>query len=271
MVTIVQSSETMDKKIKNVAYAGFAAKGAVYTITGILAFLAAFNLGGSKAGKFQVIEFLEKQPFGKVLLAVLGTGLVCYAIWRFIQSVQDPENIGSSKKGIVKRVSFFISGLVYLALGIFAIVDIFYEPNSGSGGGGSSFLGPQLKMYAFIAVGLALAGKGIYQFIKAYKGDFLKKFQIGSISDSKKKKAIKTFGYSGLISRGIMTCIISYFFLKAGFSFSGGSESMKGTEEAFSFLQDNSSGPWLMGLVAAGLVCYGIYMFAHARYRKFDG
>lgn len=260
----------MDDKIKKVAYTGFIAKGAVYGITGILAFLAAFNLGGSKAGKFQVIEFLEKQPFGKVLLALLGIGLICYALWRFIQSVQDPENIGSDKKGLVKRVSFFISGLIYLGLGIFSIVDIFYEPSSGGDGGNGSFLGPQLKTYLFIAIGLALAGKGIYQFIKAYKGDFLQKFEIGSISDSKKRRAIKTFGYGGLISRGILTCIISYFFLKAGFSFSG-DDSMKGTKEAFSFLQETSSGPWLMGIVAAGLVCYGLYMFAQARYRKFNG
>ncbi|MDO1498990.1 DUF1206 domain-containing protein [Winogradskyella maritima] len=99
----------MDDKIKKVAYTGFIAKGAVYGITGILAFLAAFNLGGSKAGKFQVIEFLEKQPFGKVLLALLGIGLICYALWRFIQSIQDPENIGTDNKGLVKRVSFSLA------------------------------------------------------------------------------------------------------------------------------------------------------------------
>ncbi|MDO1498992.1 DUF1206 domain-containing protein [Winogradskyella maritima] len=63
---------------------------------------------------------------------------------------------------------------------------------------------------------------------------------------------------------------MSYFFLKAGFSFSA-DDSIKGTKEAFSFLQETSSGPWLMGIVAAGLVCYGLYMFAQARYRKFNG
>ncbi|MDO6820165.1 DUF1206 domain-containing protein [Zobellia sp. 1_MG-2023] len=118
----------MNNKIKQVAYVGFVAKGSVYAITGILAFLAAFNLGGQKAGKLQIIEFLEKQPFGKFLLAALGVGLICYALWRFIQSIQDPENMGTDGKALVKRVSFFISGLIYLGLGIFAIVDIFYEP-----------------------------------------------------------------------------------------------------------------------------------------------
>ena len=259
----------MDDKIKKLAYTGYLAKGAVYAITGVLAFLAAFNMGGEKAGKLQVVEFLEKQPFGRVLLAVLGLGLICYAIWRFIQSVRDPEGIGTDGKALVKRVSFFISGLIYLGLGIFAIVDIFYEPSSGSGGGKSSFLSGDTGKYVFVVVGIALAGKGIYQFIKAYKGDFLKKFEIQSLPDGFKRRLIENMGYAGLISRGVLTSIIAYFFLKAGFSLGGGSEDLKGTSEAFSFIQQNSSGPWLLGLVALGLVCYGIYMFTLSKYRKF--
>ncbi|WP_276166797.1 DUF1206 domain-containing protein [Zobellia alginiliquefaciens] len=260
----------MNDKIKQVAYVGFAAKGAVYAITGILAFLAAFNLGGQKAGKFQVIEFLEKQPFGNVLLGALGLGLISYALWRFVQSIQDPENMGSDGKAMVKRISFFISGLIYLALGIFAIVDIFYEPNSGSGSS-SSFLSGDIRTYAFIGIGAALAGKGLYQFIKVYKGNFLKKFNLSSLSNATRRKFIKNMGYIGLIARGIMTSIIAYFFLKAGFNLAGSDSSeMKGTSEAFQFIQQNSSGPWLMGVVAAGLVCYGVYMFTMARYRQFD-
>lgn len=261
----------MNENLKKVAHVGYVAKGAVYAITGILAFMTAFNMGGKKAGKFQVIEFLEKQPFGKIILAVLGLGLVCYAIWRFVQSVQDPEGIGSDGKALVKRLGFFISGMIYLALGIFAIVDIFYEPTSGSSGGRSSFLSGDTGKYAFIVVGIALAGKGVYQFIEAYKGNFLKKLKIHSLSEGSKRRFIKNMGYAGLISRGVVTSIVAYFFLTAGFNLGGGeSNEMKGTSEAFSFIQQNSSGPWLLGLVAAGLVCYGIYMFSMSRYREFD-
>ncbi|NNE76443.1 MAG: DUF1206 domain-containing protein [Pricia sp.] len=260
----------MDDKIKKVAYTGFIAKGTVYAITGILALLAAFNMGGEKAGKFQVIEFLEKQPFGKVLLALLGIGLACYALWRFIQSIQDPEDIGSDTKGIVKRISFFISGMIYLGLGIFAIVDIFSEPSSSGGSGtSSSLLTGETGKFIFLGLGIALGIKGIYQFIKAYKGDFLQKFDIKSMTDNSKRKFIKNMGYAGLVARGILTVIVAYFFIKAGLGTSVSDNSLKGTSEAFSFLQDNSSGPWLLGIVAAGLVCYGIYLFTMAKYRTF--
>lgn len=262
----------MKDTIKKVAYAGYTAKGVVYALTGILAFMAAFNMGGQKAGKLKVIEFLGDQVFGQWLVIFLGLGLLCYAAWRFIESFIDPENIGTDGKAMVKRVSFFISGLAYAGLGIIAILNVLgYGSLLKSSGGGNSMLNGTTGKYLFIIVGLALAGKGIYQFIKAYKGDFLKKFQIQSISAVGKRKYIKRIGYAGLIARGIVTSIIAYFFLTAALNLGGNtSNEMKGTAEAFSFIQEQAYGKWLLGLVAAGLVCYGIYMFTMAAYRKFD-
>ena len=259
----------MDNKIKKAARTGFAAKGLVYLITGVLAFLAAFNLGGQKAGKLEVLDFLENQPFGKIILVALGLGLCCYALWRFIQSVQDPEHIGNDGKGIVKRTSFFISGLIYMGLGFFSIIKGFSQ-SSGGGESKASLIPIEYQQYIFLAIGICLAGKSIYQFIKAYKGSFTSKFNLKAMSDNKKRKFIKNMGYAGLTARGILVGIVAYFFVTAGLSMGSASSGMKGTASAFSFLQQNSSGPWLMGLVAAGLACYGIYMFTMAKYRSFQ-
>ncbi len=69
----------MDSKLKKMARAGYVAKGTVYGITGILTFLAAFNLGGEKTSQLEVLKFLDEQPFGNVLLILLGIGLIFYA------------------------------------------------------------------------------------------------------------------------------------------------------------------------------------------------
>lgn len=256
----------MDNAIKTTAKTGYVAKGVVYTITGALAFMTALNLGGQKAGKLQVIDFLEKQSFGKIILGILGIGLVCYAVWRFIQAIQDPEDIGTDSKAMVKRFSFGLSGLFYLGLGIYSIVEIFKE--NSSGGSNSSFIPAEYQQYVFIVVGVGLAIKGLYQFIKAYKGDFLDKFNLKSMSSEKRRKSIKTVGYLGLCARGVVVGIIAYFFIKAGIN--SGSDSVGGTSEAFSFIQQNTSGPWLFALITAGLICYGVYMFLMAKYRSFD-
>mgnify|MGYP006203290755 CR=1 FL=1 len=130
----------MKRNIERIARTGYGAKGVVYVLTGILTFLAAVNLGGQKAGQMQVLEFLDKKPFGNILLVLVGLGIACYAVWRFTQAFSDPENIGSDFKGKFKRFAFFLSGCSYLALGYVAIMKIMGSGSSGGNGQQSSFL-----------------------------------------------------------------------------------------------------------------------------------
>ncbi len=260
----------MDKRIKKTARAGYISKGTVYAVTGALAFGAAVGLGGQSKGKLGVLKFLQNQPFGNVILGVLALGLLCYAFWRFFQSIQDPENIGTNAKAMGKRFGFFLSGLVYLGLAVFSAYQIFRETGGAGGGGGqssgSSLLPQESLPYIFYTIAIGLAIKSVFQFVKAYKGDFLDKFHLDSLSNINTRKTIKWLGYAGMISRGIVVGIVSYFFFRAANG--AGSDDIKGTAEAFSFLRE-STGPWLMGLVAFGLICYGGYMFIMAKYRKF--
>ena len=67
----------MDSKIIKIARTGYAAKGTVYVLLGGLTFMAALNLGGQKAGQMQVLEFLDKKPFGNILLLLVALGIAC--------------------------------------------------------------------------------------------------------------------------------------------------------------------------------------------------
>ena len=263
----------MDQKIKKLARTGYAAKGTVYAITGVLTFLAAFNLGGQKAGKLQVLQFLDNQPFGNVLLVLLGLGLLCYSVWRFIQSISDPENIGDDKKGSVKRVAFFISGLIYLGFGVLAIWRVIGSGGSPSGSGNSgsssSFLASSTGLWVLGAIGVIIIGLGIYQFIKVKNEEYRWKFDFQALAEQKKRETIEKSATFGLSARGVIFLIIGYFALHGAIT-SNPSE-IKTTGEVFSFLQNSSYGPWLLGLVAAGLVCYAVYMFMMSKYRTFRG
>ncbi|MEG9328022.1 protein of unknown function [Salinimicrobium catena] len=261
----------MDDKIKKVARTGFVAKGTVYAITGILTFMAAFNMGGQKAGRIQVLEFLDKQTFGNILLILMAIGLASYATWRFIQSVKDPENIGDDTKGKAKKTAFFISGIIYLGLAVLAVMRVIGSGSGSSGSSGaaqkSSFLASETGLIFIGIAGAGIAIAGIFQFVKAYRNDYAKKFDLSSLSEEKKRKSIKNTAKFGLSSRGVIFLIIGYFALKAAFS--ADPSKIKTTTEAFSFIQESSYGAWLMGLVAAGLVAYAIYMFLMAKYRRF--
>src|SRR5690606_3019306 len=102
-----------------------------------------------------------------------------------------------------------------------------------------------------------------------YKADFMKKFDFESMNEEKRRKTIKNSAYVGMASRGILFLIMGYFALHAAFT--SNPSDIKTTRDAFSFLEDSSYGAWLLGIVAAGLVGYSIYMFMMARYRHFRG
>src|SRR5687768_14436941 len=90
--------------LKALARLGFASKGLVYVIVGVLATQAAFNTGGSTTDQQGALRTILHQPFGRTMLAIAGVGLVGYAIWRLIQALLDPEHEhGTSPKELGRR------------------------------------------------------------------------------------------------------------------------------------------------------------------------
>lgn len=65
---------------------GFAVRGVVYALVGVLAAGAALGLRRRATDPHGVIGALGREPFGTVLLLVVGLGLAAYALWRFAQA-----------------------------------------------------------------------------------------------------------------------------------------------------------------------------------------
>ncbi len=72
-------------------------------------------------------------------------------------------------------------------------------------------------------------------------------------------------GKIGYVARGIVWIIIGYLFLKAAMQ--SNPSQAGGSGSAFSFLENSSYGSFLLGAVAVGLICYGIFMFMRARHQ----
>lgn len=252
------------------ARTGLTAKGIIYLIIGILTFMAALNIGGQKIGKLKVLDFLEKQTFGNILLVIIGLGLLCYAFWRIIQATKDPENIGNKKKDLIKRFGYFISGLLYLGLGVLAFLNAIGSStgSSGSSSKKTSIFASDLGLLSLGIIGVIILGLGIYQFTKIKKDKFKKDFSAKALSEEKRRKTIYNTAYLGLTARGIIFLIIGFFAIKAAAS--ADPEKIKTTSEVFSFLETSSYGSWLLGIVAVGLIAYAIYILMLAKYRRFS-
>ncbi len=78
---------------------GYAAKGVVYLISGLLSARAAFGLGGTTTDSQGVLVTMLSEPLGKLMLVLIGIGLIGYVLLRLAQAFLDPERKGGDAKG----------------------------------------------------------------------------------------------------------------------------------------------------------------------------
>ena len=256
--------------LRAMARFGFAAKGIVYFLMGLLALLAATGQqGGQTADKRQAVQTLQDLPGGPLLLGLIAFGLLGYIIWRFTQALRDTEGKGSGAKGIGRRLGYAGSGLLYASLA-------WYAAQLAMRGSGSTSNGQQTLVatvlswpggdWIIILVGLAIIGGGLYQIYRAYSGSFQKHVNASELPANQQNIVYRT-GQVGYTARGIVMAIIGYFFVQAGRQSSA--QAAGTTDEAFDLLA--TMGPAVLGIVALGLMAYGVYMLVQARYPVLRG
>lgn len=256
----------MNKSFKSIAYIGFVSKGLIYLVIGTLSLLAALNMGGESSGTNQALVFLKKQPFGQILLMLLGVGLLCYSFWMFVQSIKDPEDLGNSRKAKLRRFGLFTTGLVYIFIAFLAFYHVFtYVAEGDSSSRYLNFLGSPTLSAVFIGVGIVLAIQAIVLIIGVFKGGLLDQF---NLEGHKYHQLMRRIGQFGFYSRAFVVAIIAFFFLRAGIY--TGNHDIKGIQDAFSFLDQSTLGRILMGFTAIGFVSYGAFYVLLTRYRSFD-
>lgn len=260
------------RNVQPIAQAGLIAKGIVYCILGILAFMAAFRINGQSTGntdKQGVFSFLSHQTGGKVIMAVLALGLFCYCIWRGIQTFGDTENKGSKPKGLASRARYLFSGLIYASLAVYATKMVL----SDSGGSGSNkqgfvqdLLNKPFGEWLLGIVAAIIAGIGIYQIYYGLSEKYSK--HLNNTQGNPHRELLSGAGKFGYVARGIVWLIIGWLFGKAALH--SNSSEAGDTSKAFGFLAQASYGTYLLAAVGLGLICYGIFNFIRARYERFN-
>ena len=76
--------------------------------------------------------------------------------------------------------------------------------------------------------------------------------------------AIKRLGQAGYIAKGVAFAVLGGLFVWAGATYEPSQAG--GLDTALRTLLDASVGPALLAVVAAGIVAFGLYAFAWARY-----
>jgi hypothetical protein len=250
---------------------GHVAHGLVYGLIGVLAMQAALGTGGTTTDKEGALEHVIAAPFGQLLLAFIAIGLVGYATWRFVQAACDTENKGTGAVGVVSRVGYAVSGVVHLALALFA-VRLLLGTEAESGGTDQSvhdrtawLLSQPFGQWLVGIAGLIAIGVGLYQLYQAYTANFREELKTSEMSADERLWAERV-GRAGFAARGIVFGTIGSFLIGAAIHAEPGEA--RGLAGALAELAAEPSGPWLLGAVAIGLVAYGVYSLVEARYGR---
>lgn len=258
--------------IERMARVGFAAKAMLYAVVGVLAFKAAFGTGGRTTGTHGALGEILEKPFGKTLLCIMALGLIGYAVWRIIEGVTDPEGRGSDAKGMALRASFIARGLAHGALGITAL-RVAFRKTSGDDDGGAAKEATSRAMEApggewlVIAVALGIAGYGLYQLYRAAVAKLSKQLDFGAIQAETGNWMIHICRF-GIAARGLVFTMIGVLLFRAGRD--ENAQEAGGIGEALGALGGGDNGRLILGVVAVGMIAYGVYEAINARYRRID-
>jgi hypothetical protein len=255
------------------AKVGLVAKGIVYCLVGLLAFMAAFEIGDSSTqnpSRNGVFSLVLEQPFGQVLLALIAVGLACYTGWRLIEALNDTSHKGSDAKGLATRIGYLFSGLVYGGLAYSAGRLVLGSGSSGGGGDMRQTFAREMLQQPFGqwlvgAVALGTVGMGIYQMYRGLSNKYKKKVRNAGLSGDAERTMVKA-GKVGYVARGVVWMIIGYLLLQAALK--ANANEAGGSSRAFQWLEDSTYGSFLLGAVALGLICYGVFMFMRAKYQS---
>lgn len=258
--------------VERMARFGYGAKGIVYIVIGFLAFEAAFMGGGKTTNSQGALTTIFQQPLGQFLLGIVGIGLAGYALWRFVAAALDSEDHGSNAKGITARVGSVFSGIAYALLSFTAFQLITGASKNAKGSNGTQDWTARLLAVPFGQglvglIGLVVIGLGIGQFVKGYKAKFDKQLKLDEIPQTFRSWAVFS-GRWGYMARGVVFSILGGFLIEAGLH--ANPQQAKGIGSALDLLAEQSYGPLLLGIVAVGLISYGIFMLVEARYRRFS-
>ena len=246
--------------------AGHIAKGIVYTLIGGLALATVFTAGGQVSGARDVLDWIQNQAFGNVLIVIVALGMLCYCVWRWIKALEDTHNEGDDAEGLTKRTAYATSGSVYGFLAVTFLITVFGSGSSGSGGKQgmlADILSNSWGVAAVIALAVIMAGVAIVQFVKGWKEKYMNDVDTSGM-DSSERKWFERFGKIGFIARGIVYIVIAYFLVRVALS--DNASQFKGVGGALEYIQE-SGGTWLFAVVSLGLLLYGVFMFVKAKYR----
>lgn len=250
------------------ARAGLTARGVIYALVGVLALRIAFGGSGQQADRGGALQEIASKPFGAVLLWALGVGVVGMALWRLSEAVFGAagEDGGKPAKRLMAAARCVFYGFVAYSVLSFA------AGSRGSGAGDkksrdvtAKALGIPGGQWIVGAVGVGLVAAGVWIAVRAIMRKYHKHLKLGEMS-KRVRQVVDVTGVGGGTARGAVFAAAGVFAVRAAIDYEP--DKAKGMDDTLRSFAGTPMGPWLLALVAVGLILFGVFSFAMARWRK---
>ncbi|MBF4770200.1 DUF1206 domain-containing protein [Nocardioides agariphilus] len=254
------NSDWMDVAIR----AGLVAYGIVHLLVGWLALQLAFGDRGEKASNKGAMQELAQQPFGDVLVWAIVVGMFLLVLWRLLEAFFGHQDKDEGSDRMKARVVSGMKAAIYAAVGITALQ---VAIGSGKSGGGSRWTKTVMDwpagQWIIAAIGLAVIIYGADHVRKGFAEKYAKHLDAEGKS-GQSGKAYLLFGKVGYVGKGIAIAIVGGLIMYGGITHDASKSG--GLDQALHKVLTYPFGVVLLVVMAAGIVCYGLFCFARARH-----
>ncbi len=243
---------------------GLAARGLVYCLMGLLAVLITQGVQAQVDQRGALQQVLD-EPFGWTVVAVMAIGFACYAVWRLSQAA---FGVAGEDVGAGPRVKALGGGLAYGALTVTSLA-LLMGSSSSSDAQNKSMTAKTLDYtggrWLVGAIGVAIIVGAVVVVVQGFRLSFMTYFPEGAMT-AQTRAVIRQLGRIGAVARGTVFALVGWFIVSAAWTHD--SEKARGLDGALKSLRDQPYGQFLIIVSGLGLLTFGIYGFAEARYRR---
>lgn len=252
--------------------AGLSARGVIYCVAAALAVQIALGRGG-RADRQGALKTVADEPLGHLLLVILAIGFAAYALWRFAKALAgagEGKGQETGARGVMKRLADVGRGLIYVGL-LYTTIRLLA---TGAPGGGSDeeaktwsarLMAHSGGEWLVAAAGAVAVVTGIVLVVRAFGQKFEDHLDEKQMTGWQ-RAWFPRLGTGGYAARGVVAALIGAFVIQAAVSFDP--NKAVGVDGAVKRLVGEPYGPYLLVLVALGLLAFGLFSFVEARWRK---
>lgn len=246
---------------------GLSARGVLYLVLAYVALRVAFGQSNRSTDKEGALHTVARQPFGHVLLAVLAAGFGAFALWQLTMAAWGGSvRAGSDKKH--KRLIASVNGVLY---GVFCASTVALAAGSPGSAGGNrpeADLTSRVMQHSFGRaligiIGVVVVVAGVVMAWRALAGH--RELDLRLMSRST-RQGVEAVAKAGLTARAVIVVAAGVLFLQAAVAFDP--NKAKGLDGTLKSLARTPVGPWLLVLIAGGVLAFGLYSLAEARYAQ---